>query len=54
MAKCIQNPRTRESRRVSAAEAASLVEKEGWKYIGKMEWRRLQQATQIELERKRA
>jgi hypothetical protein len=54
MAKTIQHKVTREVRRVSDSEAEHLVEKEGWRYIGKMEGRRLLQAAQIELERKRA
>ena len=40
MAKCIQHKRTKEVRRVSDDEAATLVEK-GWTYISKSQFKRL-------------
>lgn len=41
MAKCVQNPRTKLAVRVPDDEAARLVEKEGYVYISKTQWRRL-------------
>lgn len=40
MAKCIQNPRTKEAKRLSDEEASKL-HKQGWVYISKTQFKRL-------------
>jgi hypothetical protein len=37
--KCVKNEKTDTIKRVSDELASNLVDNEGWKYIGKSEWK---------------